>query len=35
MGVAKAHPEWLVQREGKLYFQVSDAAPPSGDNPSQ
>src|SRR5512133_2970139 len=33
-GMAKTHPEWIVQRDGKLYFQRTDApsateAPPA------
>jgi hypothetical protein len=30
-GIAKTHPEWLVQREGKLYFRNT---PPGGGNPN-
>jgi hypothetical protein len=24
MGVGKTHPEWVIQRDGKLYFQPSN-----------
>lgn len=33
MGAAKSHPEWFVQRDGKLYMEPPPS-PPAGNNPN-
>ena len=46
MSIAKAHPNWIVQRDGKLYMEVpaadlgtnaapQEGSPPEGSNPNQ